>query len=71
MTRRQKARHQLSVNNDRCRVYGMCVAEAPELFRLTANGGLRYQRAVDTEQLPEAKAAIRHCPTLAIVLEER
>lgn len=68
--RRRGTRHQLSVNNDRCRNYGICVAEAPELFQLTASGAMRYRRAVSAEQLSEARAAIRLCPMLAIVLEE-
>jgi ferredoxin len=61
----------LSVNNDRCRRYGTCQAEAPDLFQLTARGELRYQRAVAQEQLDAARGAVRCCPMLAILLEER
>lgn len=68
--KRQKARNQLSVNNDHCRRYGFCVAEAPSLFQLSENGGLRYRRTVEPEQIEEARAAVRMCPTLAIVLAE-
>ena len=64
-------RYRLSVDNDRCRRFGICVAEAAQLFRLTGNGGLRYLRAVPSDALPAAKAAVRSCPTLAIELEER
>ncbi len=64
-------RYRLSVDNDRCRRYGLCAAEAAQLFRLTPSGGLRYLRAVSSESLPAAKAAVRSCPTLAIELEER
>jgi ferredoxin len=64
-------RYRLSVDNDRCRRFGICVAEAAQLFRLTSNGGLRYLRAVPSDALPAAKAAVRSCPTLAIELEER
>jgi ferredoxin len=67
----RKPRHHLSVDNDRCRRYGLCAAEAGELFRLTTNGGLRYQRSVPAESLAAAQAAVRNCPTLAILLEER
>jgi len=67
----RRVRHQLSVDNDRCKRYGICAAEAENLFRLTANGGLRYLRSVPEEELEQAKAAVRCCPTLAIVLEER
>jgi ferredoxin len=66
-----RSRFRLSVDNDRCRRYGICCAEAAQLFRLTPSGGLRYLRAVPTDALPDAKAAVRSCPTLAIELEER
>lgn len=64
-------RHKLSVNNDRCRRYGFCAAEAPALFRLKATGELSYQRSVAEEQLGAARSAVRCCPMLAILLEER
>jgi sulfoxide reductase heme-binding subunit YedZ len=64
-------RYRLSVNNERCRRFGICAAEAERLFVLTPNGGLRYQRSVPLDELPAAKAAVRSCPTLAIELEER
>jgi ferredoxin len=63
--------YQLSVNSDRCRRYGTCSAEAPELFQLTARGELRYRRVVARDQLDQARSATRCCPTLAILLEER
>jgi ferredoxin len=64
-------RYRVSVDNDRCRRFGICAAEAGQLFRLTPSGGLRYLRAVPSDALPAAKAAVRSCPTLAIELEER
>jgi ferredoxin len=69
--RREERGPHLSVNNDRCRRYGLCVAEAPQLFQLTAGGGLRYRRAVPVAELDSARAAVRTCPMLAILLEER
>lgn len=66
-----RSRYRLSVDNDRCRRFGICAAEAAQLFRLTPSGGLRYLRAVPTSALADAKAAVRSCPTLAIELEER
>jgi ferredoxin len=62
---------QLSVNNDRCRRYGTCHAEAPELFKLLITGELRYRRAVPADQINQARAAVRSCPMLAIVLEDK
>jgi sulfoxide reductase heme-binding subunit YedZ len=61
----------LSVNKDRCRRYGTCHAEAPDLFQLTARGELRYQHTVAHDQLDAARGAVRCCPMLAILLEER
>jgi sulfoxide reductase heme-binding subunit YedZ len=66
-----KKRYRISVDNDRCRRFGICAAEAAQLFRLTPGGGLRYLRSVPAETLAAAKAAVRSCPTLAISLEER
>jgi sulfoxide reductase heme-binding subunit YedZ len=63
--------YRISVDNDRCRRYGICAAEAAQLFRLTPSGGLRYQRGVPADALAAAQAAVRSCPTLAIALEER
>lgn len=65
------SRYRVSVDNDRCRRYGICAAEAAQLFRLTPSGGLKYLRAVPPDALAAAKAAVRSCPTLAIELEER
>lgn len=66
-----RGRNHVSVNNDRCRRYGMCVAEAPTLFRMTTDGGLRYLRTVPDKEIEQAKAAVRSCPMLAIELDER
>jgi ferredoxin len=66
-----KSPYRVSVNNDRCRRFGICADEAAQLFKLTARGGLNYQRTVPTEALEAAQAAVRSCPTLAISLEER
>lgn len=66
-----RTRTQLSVDKDRCRRYGICVAEAPALFRMTTDGGLRYLRSVPDKEVEQAKAAVRSCPMLAIELDER
>jgi sulfoxide reductase heme-binding subunit YedZ len=66
-----RTKFRVSVDNDRCRRFGICAAEAPALFRLTPGGGLRYRRAVPADALAAAQAAVRSCPTLAIALEER
>ena len=68
---RKSRRNALSVDNDRCRRYGICVAEAPTLFRMTTDGGLKYLRSVPDREVEQAKAAVRSCPMLAIMLDER
>jgi ferredoxin len=56
-----KSPYRVSVNNDRCRRFGICADEAAQLFKLT----------VPADALEAAQAAVRSCPTLAISLEER
>ena len=68
--KRPVAGGKLSVNKDHCRRYGFCAAEAPALFQLSETGGLRYRHTVEPEQLDQARAAVRMCPTLAIELAE-
>jgi sulfoxide reductase heme-binding subunit YedZ len=60
----------VSVDNQRCKRYGICQAESPELFRLLEDGRLRYVRDADTEELAGALAAARSCPMRAIQLQE-
>lgn len=60
----------VSVDNQRCKRYGICQAESPELFRLLEDGRLRYVRDADNEELAGAVAAARSCPMRAIQLQE-
>ncbi len=61
---------QVSVDNQRCKRYGICQAESPQLFQLMDDGRLRYVRDPDTESRAEAQAAARSCPMQAIQLQE-
>jgi ferredoxin/DMSO/TMAO reductase YedYZ heme-binding membrane subunit len=61
---------QVSVDNQRCKRYGICQAESPQLFQLMADGRLRYVRDPDTGSRAEAQAAARSCPMQAIHLQE-
>lgn len=61
---------QVSVDNQRCKRYGICQAESPQLFQLMADGRLRYVRDPDTDSRAEAQAAARSCPMQAIQLQE-
>lgn len=58
----------ISVDNDRCEVYGICVWEAPGLFQLDKDGRLRYRRQLEEGDFDQAAAAARCCPMQAIVL---
>lgn len=60
----------ISVDNQHCHLYGICVAEAPELFTLTSRTRLRYSSTVDQEHADGARAAARRCPMRAIHLSE-
>lgn len=60
----------VSVDNQRCRRYGICQAESPELFQLQSDGRLRYVRDPDTRARQRAQAAARSCPMQAIQLQE-
>ena len=61
---------QVSVDNQRCRRYGICQAESPQLFQLMEDGRLRYVRDPDTDSRAQAQAAARSCPMQAIQLQE-
>jgi ferredoxin/DMSO/TMAO reductase YedYZ heme-binding membrane subunit len=63
-------RVRVSVDNQRCRLYGICEAESPELFELLADGRLRYVRDPDSDERAGAQAAARSCPMRAIQLQE-
>lgn len=57
------------VDNDRCELYGICVAAAPEVFWLSDNR-LRHGRRIDTADEAAVAAAARNCPMQAIRLRE-
>lgn len=61
---------QVSVDNQRCKRYGICQAESPRLFQLMEDGRLRYVRDPDTDSRAQAQAAARSCPMQAIQLQE-
>lgn len=60
----------VSVDNQRCKRYGICQAESPELFQLMEDGRLRYVRDPDHEDRALAQAAAMACPMRAIQLQE-
>ncbi|RZQ62866.1 ferredoxin [Amycolatopsis suaedae] len=59
----------VSVDNQRCRRYGICQSEAPEVFRLQEDGRLQYSRSPDPGLTEQVQAAARACPMRAIQLQ--
>ncbi|MFJ9863882.1 FAD-dependent oxidoreductase [Streptomyces sp. NPDC101165] len=59
----------VSVDNNRCHIYGICQQEAPEVFRISGGGSLHYTRAVPEEFAAKARQAVRCCPMQAIKIE--
>ncbi|SDZ37925.1 Ferredoxin [Amycolatopsis xylanica] len=59
----------VSVDGHRCHRYGMCQAEAPEVFQLQDDRRLLYLRQPESAQTPRVRAAARACPMRAIRLE--
>jgi ferredoxin len=58
----------VSVDNERCHLYGFCQAAAPALFELTAGERLRYVSHVTADHEPQVRDAARQCPMQAIRL---
>ncbi|WP_052397709.1 FAD-dependent oxidoreductase [Streptomyces sp. NRRL F-5123] len=58
----------ISVDNNRCHIYGICQQEAPEVFRISAGGSLHYTRAVPAELAAKARQAVRCCPMQAVTI---
>lgn len=63
-------RVRIAVDNQRCKRYGICQMESPDLFTLLEDGRLRYVRDPDDESRAGAQAAARSCPMRAIQLQE-
>lgn len=61
----------VSVDNHRCHRYGVCQAEAPEVFQLIEDNRLTYERRPAPELFAKVRTAARSCPMRAIELRER
>jgi ferredoxin/DMSO/TMAO reductase YedYZ heme-binding membrane subunit len=60
----------VSVDNQRCKRYGICQAESPDLFQLLDDGRLHYVSDPESGEHAGAQAAARACPMRAIHLQE-
>jgi sterol 14-demethylase len=57
------------LDRDVCQGHAVCVGEAPELFRIGADGKVESVRGdLPEEMIAKAKAAAKYCPTRAIRL---
>lgn len=66
-----KHRVAITVDNYRCHRYGLCEVEAPEVFRLTADGRLAYRAQPSLRSREDVLMAARNCPMRAIHVETR
>ncbi|WP_329576449.1 FAD-dependent oxidoreductase [Kitasatospora sp. NBC_01250] len=60
----------VSVDNNRCHIYGICQQEAPEVFRISEGGSLHYTGAVPARLAARARQAVRCCPMQAIAISD-
>lgn len=66
-----KHRVAITVDNYRCHRYGLCEVEAPEVFRLTADGRLAYRAQPSLWSREDVLMAARNCPMQAIHVETK
>ncbi|HET6710750.1 ferredoxin [Amycolatopsis sp.] len=58
----------VDVDSERCHAYGVCQAEAPQVFQLGQDGQLAYEKRPEPQLVPHVQAAARACPMRAIHL---
>jgi sulfoxide reductase heme-binding subunit YedZ len=63
---------EVSVDVDpvRCKRFGFCEHEAPEVFKLRSDGRLSYLAAVPTDELDAVIRAMKVCPARAIAVSQ-
>ena len=60
----------IKVDFDFCQGHGVCCEEAPEVFRLDADGKLEVLQPEPDESLrPAVEKAVQYCPTRALSIE--
>ena len=65
------SRIRVDINRNHCHGYAICEQEAPEVFRLTADGRLEYQANPDAHHQQAVLQAARVCPMQAIRIGRR
>jgi ferredoxin len=58
----------INVDMNKCQHYGMCVFEAPNVFKLNNDDKLEYTATADDSELANVEAAIDVCPMQAIFI---
>ena len=58
----------INVDMTKCQHYGMCVFEAPDVFKLNAEDKLEYTATADDSERGNIEAAIDVCPMQAIFI---
>ena len=60
----------INVDMTKCQHYGMCVFEAPEVFKLNEDDKLEYVATADDSERANVEAAIDVCPMQAIFIRD-
>ena len=60
----------IEVDMTKCQHYGMCVFEAPEVFKLNEDDKLEYVATADDSERANVEAAIDVCPMQAIFIRD-
>jgi ferredoxin len=58
----------INVDMTKCQHYGMCVFEAPKVFKLNDEDKLEYMATAEDSELGNVEAAIDVCPMQAIFI---
>lgn len=61
----------VTIDHDLCQGHGVCMGEAPEVFRVNDDGEVTIlQESPPEAQRKKVQNAVRFCPTGAISLED-
>jgi ferredoxin len=58
----------INVDMNKCQHYGMCVFEAPNVFKLNSDDKLEYTATAEDSELANVEAAVDVCPMQAIFI---
>jgi ferredoxin len=58
----------INVDMTKCQHYGMCVFEAPNVFKLNTDDKLEYTATAEDSELANVESAVDVCPMQAIFI---